>query len=342
MALDRRRSAQFKLIGFVVALLLGFVATFVIVFVGIRPVAAFSKVEVEPNSTISTAQNIDDKFSLDFDANIGDSNSNTSTTIPHVTISAAGDESLDYYSFTVKNVGEKAIFDIDFATGLLDSLLRLFDSRGTLLSSNDDSPTTLGQGGSVSALDSYLEFTFSAPGTYVIEIGAVVEGPVPMVVPTGIPTGENYQLQVSLENSVIPFDRFIISKAEFQFDDNSSEQNLKIEGEFTLGASSNGVDPRSEEVKVLVGSSSLTIPAGSFVGDPPVFEFNGVAGGLDVNMEIKEKGINVFKFAVAAEGVELTNIANPLEIRLMIGDDAGTARIKLEGKLQFEVVDDAH
>ncbi len=154
--------------------------------------------EVEPNDTIATAQDLDaETWTLDFDPNIGDTTLNTSIVIPHLTVLGTGDNTFDVYSFTVPNAGDRGIFDIDFGTtgGIMDAYLRLYDGGGTLLASNDDSPPTWGQGGSTNGLDSYLEYTFAAPGVYFIQVGNCCVGPVP--------AGGDYQLQVSVENQIV-------------------------------------------------------------------------------------------------------------------------------------------
>jgi hypothetical protein len=158
--------------------------------------------EEEPNDSIAQAQNIDGAFTLDQDPDIGDTTTNTSTTIPHATVEGTGDDSLDYYSFTVTQAGARGIFDIDYAaeTGL-DSFLVLYDSDGiTELARTDDSDPAWGQGGSVSGLDSYLEYTFATPGTYYIVVGRCCEF-TPGVLPPPVPTGTSYELQVSIESA---------------------------------------------------------------------------------------------------------------------------------------------
>ena len=71
--------------------------------------------EVEANNSLAAAQSIDGQWSLALDPDIGDSFTNTSTTIPHVTISGTGDGTFDYYAFTVPAAGVRGIFDIDYA-----------------------------------------------------------------------------------------------------------------------------------------------------------------------------------------------------------------------------------
>jgi len=169
-----------------------------------HPLTSLNPPEVldsEPNNSSLAAQNVDRAdWNLDANVNIGDSTSNTSTLIPHITIAGAGDGTLDYYSFTVAHSGDRAIFDVDFARGQageVDLYLRLFDSSGTLIDLNDDAwDASFGQGGSDSRLDPYLEHTFGAPGLYYIEVGTWPGGAV-------LPVGASYELQLSLENHAL-------------------------------------------------------------------------------------------------------------------------------------------
>ena len=166
--------------------------------------------EIEPNDGLTSAVNIDNLgFSLDFDPNITDTlGINTSTVLPHISIQGTGNGSFDFYSFTVANAGDSAIFDIDFGgqvsnTGILngdpfDSELFLFDSFGTFLSNNDDN---ILDPGSTTQLDSFIQFTFATPGTYVVGVASFpsnaiaggISGP-------GVPTGSDYTLHVSVQN----------------------------------------------------------------------------------------------------------------------------------------------
>jgi len=153
--------------------------------------------EVEPNDTIGQAQDVDNEnWNLDFSANIGDESVNTSEEIPHISINGTGDGSFDVYSFTVGDVPALGIFDIDFGQDISDSFdphVYLYNSGGTPLADDDDSPTGHGQGGSFDSFDSYLEYTFTVSGTYFIEVAKHSRDPV---------TGD-YQLQISLENHAL-------------------------------------------------------------------------------------------------------------------------------------------
>ena len=134
--------------------------------------------EVEANNSLAAAQSIDGQWSLALDPDIGDSSANTSTTIPHVTISGTGDGTFDYYAFTVPAAGVRGIFDIDYVPRGLP--IRRVSTRKSssirrwalLLGGNDDSFFTgAGAGGSTFSTDSFLEYTFTSPGLYVIGVG---------------------------------------------------------------------------------------------------------------------------------------------------------------------------
>ena len=171
-------------------------------------VQAFVLVEVEPNDSISTAQDVDGSFSLDFDANIGDeSGANTSTSIPNVTVVATGNGTFDYYSFTVCRSGVLGIFDIDLGFGVggsIDTELFLYDLAGNIKAANDDFSIAAGASGSSSGLDAFIQHTFASPGTYVIGVGedpSFDDRRFPDTPITGNEpdVGDTYTLQISID-----------------------------------------------------------------------------------------------------------------------------------------------
>jgi hypothetical protein len=164
---------------------------------------AISISEVEPNDTLATAQNIDAFFSLGSNADI-----QNSETTPWVSISATGNGTFDYYSFTV-SAGVTGIFDIDYGwtgsgtSGNMDTELALWNSSGNLLTSNDDNSTLLGALGSTSTLDSYISYDFVLAGTYIIGVGEFNAYPAygGWYSSSNSPdVGDTYTLQVSIEN----------------------------------------------------------------------------------------------------------------------------------------------
>ena len=162
--------------------------------------------EMGNNDTIATAQNIDgEDWRL-----LGDDNIAESRTFPHVTILGTGDGTFDYYEFTVANDGDRAIFDIDFSESPdpmspFNTQIFLYQTDGTFLAENDDSSVDDGASGSISELDSFLEYTFATAGTYVIgvaEFGST--GDPGGITGSGPSAGTRYTLQVSVENHEIP------------------------------------------------------------------------------------------------------------------------------------------
>lgn len=164
-------------------------------------------VESEPNDTLGTAQNVDAFVSLDFDANIGDQTSNTSGIIPHVSIAGSGNDTLDYFSFTVGTANSLVILDMDTA-GLnnpLDSNIRLLTAGGVELTNDNDTDASFGAGGSVIdpgnppySIDAYIQWLVAAPGLYVVEVGEVALGLPGYNV---VPAGADYVLNISVENA---------------------------------------------------------------------------------------------------------------------------------------------
>jgi len=153
-------------------------------------------IDIEPNNSIDTAQNVDAGFNLHFNENIGDRTSNTSERMPHVSIIGSGDESYDYFEFTIPLANSQAIFDIDNGSssnsGSFDTYLRLYNQDGVLLASDDDSNTSDGELGSTSGLDSFLIYTFENIGTYYIKVSRYVD--------SVVPNNATYTLHISIEN----------------------------------------------------------------------------------------------------------------------------------------------
>ncbi|MCY2986730.1 MAG: pre-peptidase C-terminal domain-containing protein, partial [Planctomycetota bacterium] len=154
--------------------------------------------EESSNDTILSPQTVASQWSLAYDVNIGDkTNSNTSTTIPHVTISGTGDGSYDYYAFTVTAANSRGIFDIDQTSGPLTlASLDLYDGLGNPLSfAYYQMPTDPGSAdyyaGAGFTYDALLEYTFPAPGTYIIRVSEYG---------STVPVGSSYQLHLSVEN----------------------------------------------------------------------------------------------------------------------------------------------
>ena len=97
---------------------------------------------------------------------------------------------------------------------------------------------------------------------------------------------------------------------------------------FTLGASSNGINPPTEPVTLQIGSFKITIPPGSFVSTrgPGDFQFVGVIDNVQLVVSITLASPNKYFFAVEARNVSLT-VSNPETITLTIGNESGTTTV---------------
>jgi DNA-binding beta-propeller fold protein YncE len=100
---------------------------------------------------------------------------------------------------------------------------------------------------------------------------------------------------------------------------------------FTLGASSNGINPVTENVTLRIGTFSVTIPPGSFKHIPERrFAFEGVINGASLEVEIVHLGNKIFIFKAEGKGVDLTDLTNPVTVVLTIGDDTGSTAVRAE------------
>ena len=110
-----------------------------------------------------------------------------------------------------------------------------------------------------------------------------------------------------------------------------------VRGEIPVDLASDGIDPVNQGVRLAVGTSVIEIPAGSFTEvEPGFFEFKGVIKGAEVNFAIIETDDGLLVFEVVAEGVDLSETANPVAFNLIIGDNENSALIRLNGELVFE------
>ncbi|HEV2747768.1 MAG TPA: pre-peptidase C-terminal domain-containing protein [Allosphingosinicella sp.] len=138
------------------------------------------------NFSPATAYNVTNFFSLAANADILDA-----TTVPHVTVSANGDNNFDFYALTV-TAGTVLTFDID-NTFALDTIILLRDAGGNLLAFNDDASTPQGAEGSIFPQDSFLTYTVTRSGTYYLQVAEFlgagqIQGPLEFT---------SYQLHIS-------------------------------------------------------------------------------------------------------------------------------------------------
>ncbi len=143
----------------------------------------------------------------------------------------------------------------------------------------------------------------------------------------------------------VPFAAFS-PKVEITLGPGANDDAFEVKAPFTLGTGSDGIDPLTEIVKLELtggtGSFSTTIPAGSFEfrpakpgkkgkpGKPAEFRFEGVIDGVALEVKIADLGVGMFEFKAEGTGADLTGTVNPVTVKLIIGDDGGSASVTAE------------
>jgi hypothetical protein len=129
--------------------------------------------------------------------------------------------------------------------------------------------------------------------------------------------------------------QLVMRRAEVRFKKAGNTDTCTVAGEFVLNEQSNGIDPINEETVISVGSSTLTIPAGSFTQLENKYKFRGQIDNAIVRMTIKPVDDATFRFMLMVKGTSLDDTKNPVDIELAIGDDTGKTTTRLWGKLLF-------
>ncbi len=160
----------------------------------------------------------------------------------------------------------------------------------------------------------------------------------------GGPTGCNAPYALQTDAGDLVLDHVNISSAEFtsilrnpvatfsQFDVRAElgPRKLEVQGLFALGSGSDGIDPRAEAVTLDVGGYSVAIPPGSFRATRRgAFVFEGTIGGARLELRIAPtRASGGYRFTASARGATVPVMANPVTIRLTIGNDSGAATLR--------------
>jgi YVTN family beta-propeller protein len=108
----------------------------------------------------------------------------------------------------------------------------------------------------------------------------------------------------------------------------SFQPKFTLHSNFTLGSTSNGINPASEPVILKIGTFAVTIPSGSFtLTGPGIYSFFGVIIGLTINAKITHTSGKSYTFDATANA-NLLKTKSPAPVTLTIGNDTGmtTAR----------------
>jgi hypothetical protein len=135
------------------------------------------------------------------------------------------------------------------------------------------------------------------------------------------------------------FEPLSVSFATFAVKLEIKEDAFEMKASFTLDATSDGINPLIEEVRLAVGTFATTIPAGSFKfkpakpdkkgkpGKPAEFVFEGIVNGVQLEIKIAVLANNRFECKAEGKGTDLTRVTNPVTVTLVIGDDSGTTTV---------------
>jgi 6-phosphogluconolactonase (cycloisomerase 2 family) len=170
-----------------------------------------------------------------------------------------------------------------------------------------------------------------------------------------------YSLAIT-STSTVPFETF---KAKADIDEDR-KTSFRVEGFFTLGKTSDGIDPVNEAVQLQVGPFSTNIPAGSFREEGKhEFEFEGWINDVELRITIhhvegrrdewgdhdakhdeekrgegkdhdadrdkeKHKDSRDFLFTAQGKGHILSGVVNPVTVGLTIGDNEGSTTVKAD------------
>jgi hypothetical protein len=125
----------------------------------------------------------------------------------------------------------------------------------------------------------------------------------------------------------VPFGAFSAELA-IAFGPTPNQDALGLLSSFTLGSTSDGIDPGAEVVTLQVGTFTTTIPPGSFTKSPSgTYTFIGTINGVSLEAVIWPTGSKQFALEAAALNASLTGTVNPVKVTLKIGDDSGTAPV---------------
>jgi hypothetical protein len=108
-----------------------------------------------------------------------------------------------------------------------------------------------------------------------------------------------------------------------------SHPGFELKGTLTLGPGSTGIAPDTQPVTFVLGSFSTVIPAGSFRKNRRgVFTFEGSINGVRLEFTIAPAGGTTYTFRVDANGANLSGIASPTMLELLIGGNGGVTQVK--------------
>jgi hypothetical protein len=128
-----------------------------------------------------------------------------------------------------------------------------------------------------------------------------------------------------VQTNVVRFVPFaaLTPRAQLTLVAGTASDSFSLTGTFTLGSSSNGINPPAENATLKVGSALFSIPAGSFQLVSGQFVFDGTIGGVALKLSLLPMSGNSYQFSAQGSGADLTGSTLPLNVGWVVGDDGG-------------------
>lgn len=140
-------------------------------------------------------------------------------------------------------------------------------------------------------------------------------------------TDSGFSLVKTGVSKTVPFTAFP-AHARLELDRGKARSDaFTVQGSFTLGSDSKGIDPVNETVTVQIGSATISIPSGSFKQQGDFFKFQGTVGGVVLHAVLKPSGRKETSFVIDGTGAQLAGTSLPLTVSLTIGDDSGSVKL---------------
>jgi len=214
----------------------------------------------------------------------------------------------------------------DIAIGPGDRFLALPDGAQALLIPTPPDPLTVihvpvNQASGVAfSSDGATVYAVGSAGLTAVSVpSGTTAGPVPLgLTPFGIACGVHRSVTMAQFRATAAID---LAKR-------AGQDRLALAAAFTLGATSNGIDPIHEGVVLALGPATLRVPASGIVRTGPrTYAFAGVVDGVKIAMALRGVTATSYQLDLVATQAGLRAVANPVDVRVAIGDDDGGATV---------------
>jgi YVTN family beta-propeller protein len=125
---------------------------------------------------------------------------------------------------------------------------------------------------------------------------------------------------------VVPFASFTAT-ADLHMESAAGRDSFDLDGKFTLGAASTALPTGSPSLQLIVGSVSLSLPAGALTATGRGYEFHGPVSGGRLHLQIEQYGHGPYTLFAQGSGFDFTGTVLPVPVALVIGTDAGRTQL---------------